>query len=339
MKVVAFPKRGHYYNEKFYEPVIAAGTQVEEGVFSGRWLLRNLNRGDVVHVHWPSFSYAGAASRIDLCKGFARFALLLVLIRLKRSRLFWTAHNLMPHDRVGVPYLDLLGRLILISLTERIFTHGENAARILADRFPSTRHKIVLIQHGHFIGCYPSGVSPEEARRALGIEQSVFVYLFIGACKEYKNVDGLISAFKQLPGNSMLLIAGKYQSPSYQKVIEDLARDIPQIRLEPRYIPDEELQNYLKAACAVVIPYREILTSGTAMLAFSFGKPVVSVRLGSLEDVVTSETGILYDPDQPSGLINAMIEARQRTFDMDTILDHARRFDWETSARAFLAVL
>ena len=43
----------------------------------------------------------------------------------------------MPHDRANVPYLDVLGRVIMIALSQRILVHGERAAGVLTDRFPS----------------------------------------------------------------------------------------------------------------------------------------------------------------------------------------------------------
>lgn len=339
MKVVAFPKSGHSYIDQFYEPIVAAGTLVEQGFASGRWLLKALNAGDVIHLHWPSFWYGGASSRLSELLRFARFVSLLLLMRAKRARIFWTAHNLLPHDRARVFHLHVLGRYILISLAERIFVHGEEANRILTRRFPLARKKTVVIHQGHYVGYYKSDISPQEARRLLRIEQTTFVYLFIGLCKEYKNLVGLVRTFEELPGESTLLIAGKFQSDAYQKSVEDAARGVRGVRLEPRYIPDHELQNYLKAANIVVIPYRDILTSGTVMLALSFGKPVVSVRMGCLIDVVTPQTGILYDPDSPTGLFNAMLEARNRSFSANVILAHAERFDWESPARALLRAL
>ena len=47
-----------------------------------------------------------------------------------------------------------------------------------------------------------------------------------------------------------------------------------------RYIPDAELQVWLRAADVVVLPFRDILTSGSAILALSFGRAVVAPALG-----------------------------------------------------------
>ena len=339
MRIFAIPKSGISYNECFYRALEAEGTQVADGIFSGRWLVQNLRPNDIVHLHWPAFTYGGAASGLGQLFGFLRFLLLLLLIRAKGGRICWTAHNLLPHDRAVFPYVDVIARKVLILLSKRIFVHGASAARALGERFPHAQAKLVEIQHGHWIDYYPSGTSFIDARRKLGIPADRFVYLFIGLCKEYKNLDGLIETFAQIPGDAVLLIAGKFQRTEYQSRISSVAKMDARVRLEARFIPDDELQYYMAAANVVVAPYRDVLTSGTAMLALSFGRPVVSVSAGFLRDVITEDCGILYDPGHPCALRTAMEKARLMSFDKDTILRRASQFSWKKSAQTFMAAI
>ena len=54
-------------------------------------------------------------------------------------------------------------------------------------------------------------------------------------------------------------------------------------------------------ACdAMCIPYREILTSGTAMLAMSHGRPVLSL-IAAIHDAISPECGILIEPGDRGG--------------------------------------
>jgi glycosyltransferase involved in cell wall biosynthesis len=160
--------------------------------------------------------------------------------------------------------------------------------------------------------------------------------LFIGQCREYKNIPGLIKAFRDLPIDSLLLIAGQFQRDEYRQRVVTMADEDKRIKVYPKHIPDDELQDFLTACDCVVLPYLEILTSGSAMLALSFGRPVVSVRLGCLKDLVNDEVGVLFDPGDASGLKQALMEVTQRRFNESRILAHARRFSWEESARAFI---
>jgi glycosyltransferase involved in cell wall biosynthesis len=209
----------------------------------------------------------------------------------------------------------------------------------LRARFPQVAEKVVIINHGNWIDFYPRSISRQDARGKLGIPQHAFAYLFIGLCKEYKNLDVLIDRFTRLPGNISLTIAGHFQSAEYLHRIHELAATDPRIMLHPRIIPNDELQEFLISADAVVLPYREILTSGTAMLAMSFGRPVVSIRHGHLRDVITPATGILYDPHDANGLLRALIEIRSRCFDETLILRHAKTFEWKDAASVFLGAL
>lgn len=100
------------------------------------------------------------------------------------------------------------------------------------------------------------------------------------------------------------------------------------------YIPDEELAVYLAAIDVMVLPYADILTSGSAMLALSFGRPVAAPRLGVVEEMVSPLAGVLYSPDDTSGLETAMREAGVRCFDELSIIESARAFSWAVGAES-----
>jgi len=326
------------YDECFYPALEKLGVPVVPFV-GGRWLLTHaLPAATYVHLQFPSFFYSGGRPHTVLAQ-FARFIALLLLIRARRGKLLWTAHNLFPHERTSVRGIDRLGRRLVIGLSHRVFAHGRHAAEVLTRTFPRVEPKLTLIEHGNWMDRYPNIRSRHEARDRLGLAAGAHVFLFIGACKEYKNVDGLIDTFRGLDIDSCLLIAGQFRNADYLRKITALASGDPRIRLLPRYIADDEIQDFLNAADCVVLPYRDILTSGSGMLPLSFGRPVVSVRMGHLRDIVNEDVGILFDPAEPDGLRRALLDARQRHFDEGRILAHARRFSWERSARAFIDAL
>ena len=270
---------------------------------------------------------------------FIRFVAVLVLVRIRGAKLLWTAHNLLPHVPSPIPGMDWLGRRVVIGLSHRVYVHGESAGAALEKRFPQVRGKIAMIQHGHWVDYFPHTQSKSQARAKLGISLDAYVFLFIGQCREYKNIPGLINAFRNLPFDSLLLIAGKFSPDDYQGKILAMVEGEERIKLFPRYIPDEELQDFLSASDSVVLPYLEILTSGSAILALSFGRPVVSARMGCLKDLVTDEVGVLFEPTDPDGLYQALTVIGQRRFDEQRIIAHARRFSWTDSARSFVDAL
>lgn len=305
--------------------------EVLDGDFSITWLLRKVPGIDYFHFHWPSFAYA---YRTNLPKTFSeltRFLLFLALIKLHGKRILWTAHNLYPHDkgrRICVR-IDLFVRHVITRLASRIFVHGPTAAHTLSQEFPRTRNKITVIDHGHWIHYYKNSMSRASARATLQLSNDRFVFLFVGLCKRYKNLPALIEAFKQLSSDVMLQIAGRFPDATYLKEIVDLVKGHEdRIRIIPNYIPDDELQVYLNSSDVVVLPYTEIVTSGTAMLAISFGKPVVAPSKGHLMDVINSDCGLLYEAEDPNGLLKALVEIQGRSFSEEKIVARALTYDW-----------
>ena len=339
MRVFAFPYLSSAYTDGFYRALRASGQEVIEGYFAGRWLLSNVRRGDVAHFHWPSFQYATRKGKLALIKGFVRFFVLMVLLRLLGARIVWTAHNLMPHDPSLFGWMDVLARHIVIAFSYKIYVHSPSPSATLAARFPAARKKIVTIPHGHFINFYPDSVTRDSARAHFDFNSSTFVYLFIGLCKPYKNLDGLVQAFRHMPGDTALLVAGKFQDQTYEAAVRDMSSADTRIRIDARFLPDDELQLFLRACDAVVIPYREILTSGSAVLAMSFGRPVVTIDRGFLHDVVVEGSGILYDPDDAGGLARALVAVTKQGWDETFIQAHISQFRYEDAAQIFLASL
>lgn len=339
-RIIAFPAHGIAYNDCLYQAFREQGADVVDGVWAGRWLLEHLRRSDVLHIHWPSFLYAVSGGRWPSLKAFFRFAMLLALARWRAGEIWWTAHNLMPHAPNPLPVLDRLGRRLVIAFSRRVFVHGHWAKQALVARFPSCASKVVDIPHGHWIGYYPPCKSKDEARRRLGLPQDAVVLLLFGQCKPYKNLEGLIQAFRQLQGEQYrLLIAGSFADQGYLACVEALAKGDDRIRIDAGFIADEDVSLYLMACSAMCMPYREILTSGTAMLALSYGRPVLSVKRGFLRDVITPEVGILIEQVDVPSILGGLKHLGDVHWDEGAILEHCRQFSFQSAASLSLACL
>jgi glycosyltransferase involved in cell wall biosynthesis len=271
---------------------------------------------------------------LSILKSFIRFAGFILMLRLWRVPVYWTAHNLYPHEACDVPGLDWLARRFVIGASRKVFVHGQTAAGVLAEEFPSVRPKIVIIDHGQWVDLYPRGCTRKDARGRFGFGRDEFVFLFMGLCREYKNLHVLIPTFEKIEGNAGLLIAGSFPSDAYYRQIRDLADRQPpgRVVLRAGFIPDEEIQYLLAAADAVVLPYTEVLTSGAAVLALSFGRPVVAPRRGHLIDLVDGDCGVLYTIGDGESLLSAMRKAMNRQFDETLITTRALEHDWDFTA-------
>jgi glycosyltransferase involved in cell wall biosynthesis len=116
--------------------------------------------------------------------------------------------------------------------------------------------------------------------------------------------------------------------------------DNRRITLRLERIPDDEVAALLAAADVVVLPYRRVTTSGTAMLALSHGRPLVVPALLGLADLpdqavirydgkVSSLTGVLVWMACADDEILAAMSAAARTY--------AAGVSWQDIARRTMA--
>jgi beta-1,4-mannosyltransferase len=324
-RVAAFPRRveSNPYCELLYDHLEGLGVEVVDGRTRLPWLVENRRRVRVLHFHWPERHFR--AGRLGSSIGFV---LRLLVARLLGYRLVWTVHNALPHEGGG--WADRVARAALLRLATLI-VHCEPARGALG-RAGAQAH---VIPHGSYVGRYPNGIAPAAARDRLRLESEARVLLAFGQVRPYKGLDALVGAFSALPApEARLVIAGEPIRGATVPAAGD-----PRIRLFLAHIPDAEVQVFFNAADLVVLPYRNVLTSGAAMLALSFGRGIVAPRLGCLAELERSGAAILYDPDAPDGLAAAL--ARALAADPAMLGERARRLarglSWDAIARRHLA--
>jgi glycosyltransferase involved in cell wall biosynthesis len=93
------------------------------------------------------------------------------------------------------------------------------------------------------------------------------------------------------------------------------------------------MQVYLRACNVLATPYLEVLSSGSAILGLSFGRPVIAPAIGCLKDLIVEGCGFLYDPSRPESLQAAMRAAMDVKFDEAHIMAEALKLDWRESAK------
>ncbi len=263
----------------------------------------------VLHLHWVELQFAyGHPGPLRARLSWHALRLALIALRQRGTRLVYTVHNLHHHDD-RYPALHEAAHAWLFAHADAIHVHDAGTAATLATRW-GRREQVFVIPHGHYREVYPADVSREEARQRLHLSADAFVYLCLGQIRPYKGIDRLIQAFRHLNDPAtMLVIAGHLTSPAYGRYLHRLIADHPGIRLHTAYIPDEELQVFFNAADACVLPYRRATTSGAALLALSFGKPIVAPNLGPFPELITDGSGVLFDAGEDA-LVQALRAVR-----------------------------
>lgn len=334
MRIFAYPLDGIAYNDSLYREVGNLGVDVRRGEWGGRWIMENITRHDVIHIHWPSFLYESSGSVLKVATSFVRYVALLLLLSIRSKKVLWTAHNLLPHDRCRFPIIDIWARRVVIALCKGVFVHGKEAEQELTERFSAAAGKCVRIPHGNWIDHYPPCSDRRLAREVLRVPPSGFLYLLFGQCKRYKNIEQLVRVFRRIARrDDFLLIAGKFSDPEYLRAVLDCVGGDSRIRIDARFIQDNEVATYLAACDAMCMPYREILTSGTTMLALSHGRPILSIDRGFLREVVSPECGVLVASLDEAALSKGLTALRDGHWHESEILERARRYTFNEAAQ------
>lgn len=258
----------------------------------------------LVHLHWVfGFSPPGG-SRWPLLRRLAQlwFVLWLCAIRLLGMRLVWTAHNVLPHGRVFAD--DVSARRSLVSASDLVLVHSPAALAELA-ALGATARRGVVIPHGPF-----GPAAPGEPLRAPGHGDQARQLLFFGKVEEYKGVEDLLAAMAAMPADlaARLTVAGECRDPALRSRLRALARAAGgRVVLRLERVPEDEVTGMLAASDIVVLPFRRITTSGSAMLALAHGRPLVVPDLAALADLPPAAV-IRYDGTVPS-LAAALAEA------------------------------
>lgn len=285
LRVLAWPafksRKLNPYQSLLYDQMRALGAEVTE--FSPGCLVRR--RYAVWHLHWPDHMLKTTSSLSALARTTALFALIF-FARLRGTKIVWTIHNLKSHEGLH-PRLERWFWRYFTSRLDGAISLSDATLQAACELHPALRRvPAFVIPHGHYRGEYPDSVTKQEAREQLGIPPESLVCLHLGQIRAYKNVPHLIRTFCQgSDPRTVLLIAGKTDPASLVDEMKLAANGDPRVRLMPQFIPDSDVQVYLRAADLAALPYKNILNSGSALLALSFDCPVLVPAQGAMPEL------------------------------------------------------
>lgn len=292
---------------------------------------------DLLQFDWPHDWYSG---RNIITRQIKRAMYEFGLIGLRSKPLVWTAHNLYAHDAKNISYEKKMIQK-LINVCDGVIVLSERSKQQLREHYRVNNNTIVsAIPHGHYIDIYPNDVSRYEARQAFGIEDACKVCLSLGRILPYKGLEELIHSFAMLDINdAVLIIAGACADQQYLETLQNMAKSLVgnnrKIIFRPGFVDENEMQLYFNAADVCAFPFKNILNSGSLLLAMSFGKCVVAPDVGSITEVAHHEGLFAYKPNADEGLSKALISAMKLTEEERSnrekiILDYTiDNFDWK----------
>ncbi len=296
----------------------------------------------IFHLHWPEPIFQGVATQGAFRRRAEEFTKKVRYFQAAGGCFLWTIHNKLPHDRLfSFEYKRFFQ--CLASIADGILLHSSSAVRVLDAELKIHEEKVHVIPHGSYIGVYPSRTSRQQARERLSIPSSDFVIGFIGQLRPYKGLEKLVSAFRQLNrenGSVRLLIAGKPVYPTKPGFWQTQSTTVNGLHVYEGFIPTSDLSLYHAACDVICLPYEDILTSGSLMLAASFGKPVVIPDLDAFTDLADLQFVWQYDAGDIRSLSQTLRNAmalpeytRQQA--NQAAYDYAARYSWANSASMF----
>ena len=144
----------------------------------------------------------------------------------------------------------------------------------------------------------------DEAAAQLGIDPARKTLLFFGLIRDYKGLDILLEAFRGLPEDYQLVVAGEpYGSfGKYQAIIDSLpGKD--RVHVFPDYIRDSEVKRFFSAADVTVLPYRSATQSGISSISYHFEVPMIVTDVGGLKGTIGDRgTGLVAPAAEPEAV-------------------------------------
>ena len=174
-----------------------------------------------------------------------------------------------------------------------------------------------------------------EAAARLGIDPSLKTLLFFGLIRDYKGLDILLEAFRDLPADYQLVVAGEpYGSfDKYQAIIDTLpGKD--RVHVFPDYIRDSEVKRFFSAADVAVLPYRSATQSGISSIAYHFEVPMIVTDVGGLKNTIGDRgTGLVAPVPEPEAVRREILRyfagPEIRTACTEAIRRERERLSWD----------
>jgi beta-1,4-mannosyltransferase len=262
----------------------------------------------LLHCHWFDGLFKGAhddaaAQTIlkEITSGIDRFC------HRTGAKTLWTAHNLMPHGN-AYPETYLALRRWILDRFDAVHLLDDAHGPIIEDALNRSLPKHFCVPHMSYAGSLPNTINRIAARAHYDIPTDAVVFGVFGSIQAYKNIPQLLHQLSPLaqsrPDKIFVLIGGVPKDASVVLQIQNEYGFAPWLKFMPRKIPDDEVQ-YLHHASDIMVLAYENLNSGAAMMAASFGLPLLMPS--TVNQTILSDHGLhLFNPRDPKSLAHAL---------------------------------
>lgn len=332
-------RRSNPYQSLLYA-ALPSRRAVFEDLAAAHARLRRKGNG-IFHLHWTAPLFKGIWTEETFYEHAKAYLEQLTAYQADGGRILWTIHNVLPHVRL-FKEAEIWFRAQLAEVVDRIHVHDAAAIDQITKFFPLPEDKITVAAHGHMIGAYRARslrnlLKPGLTRKRLGLFGAEPVAAVIGQLRANKGIEDFLTAVPDAPVQALL--AGRVTP---KKAFTDFTARCEKLGIAYRdgFIPSDQMTTVFGLADMIVLPYREVLTSGSLVLALSMGKPVILPDLPSFEPLKDKPFADFYRPGTPETMtaaLSRMAAQSDRTALGQAAKDYVGTFRWEDTAQVLFA--
>ena len=237
-----------------------------------------------------------------------------IIAKLARVPVVVEFHEVIDTGEARMPlvrrYVAFMAPLVL-GLASAFAVHSEFDRDLLRRSYRLGRRRpVTVLPHGPHDHYLEAGATSESDVAAA---PDTWNLVHFGVIRPYKGLEVLIRAFDAIPEDRIhryrLTVVGEtWEGWTLPAELIEASRYRDRITFVNRYVTDAELDDYLREADAVMLPYLRSSLSGPLHVAMSYGVPIVMSDVGGNAEAAMGYGGIDLVPPGDEEALRAAIE-------------------------------
>jgi len=226
-------------------------------------------------------------------------------------------------------------------LIDRVIVHSDYAKSSVKKYFPHfSEEKIHVVPHGDSDFLFNQPMDKTEARKQLNLPIDQKLVLFFGQIKKVKGLDVLLKAWaivRDKMKDAKLVVVGrpwKVEQDFFDNIVKEKNLE-PDCILNYSYVPNEVIPFYFAAADIVVLPYREIYSSGVMVRSLDYRSAIIASDLDTFKKIIVDgENGVLFRNEDENDLAEKIIflihdEEKMKRLRINARKTADEKFSWQ----------
>lgn len=265
----------------------------------------NAQRHPVVHLHWDDRIFGRSEDRSENADFLGQCMTAIAAYREAGGRVVWTVHNEKPVEEIDMSaFAD--ARRALVSHVDVIHVHTPHAKQHMVTEYGADPDLVHVIAHPSYLGVF----EPAETTLSRPMpDPKTTQLLFLGSIDPETGAHRILDAAGKLTRRSYeyhLRMFGETSTAEQNALAKRLAGN-PKITLQTDPVDPKDIAAIFGDAHFFVAPYESLFNAQNAILAQSFGLPVIGPDVDELKQVTPPETHhLLYNPASPRGLLRSL---------------------------------